>query len=156
MDFHLFRRLPALIKQFAYCAFDYDADNNIDEADAVSGAFNENGAFQQLGSKYFDQQYFEQIRSDQYRKVLQAMSERYDAWVTKKTLRKETELKDSTLSNAINALTRRGIIISRKGVKGQYRLPTKALAAWIRGYTRLPAEQAPTVQSPKPDSTSSF
>jgi hypothetical protein len=67
----------------------------------MEGALRENGAFQQLGSKYFDEQYFDQIRSDQYRKVLQTMSDRGDNWVTKDILRAETKLKDSTLSNAV-------------------------------------------------------
>ena len=52
---------PHFIQQFAYCAFDLDTDNVIDETDAWRGAFDENGAFEQLGSKYFDQQYFGQI-----------------------------------------------------------------------------------------------
>jgi AAA ATPase domain len=132
---------PHFIQQFAFCAFDHDTDNTIDATDAMEGALRENGAFQQLGSKYFDEQYFDQIRSDQYRKVLQTMSDRGDNWVTKDILRAETKLKDSTLSNAVNALTKRRIIIPRKGVKGQYRLPTKAFAVWIRGYTQMAGDQ---------------
>lgn len=127
---------PHFIQQFAHCAFNEDTDNLIDDQDVVTGAFGENGAFQQLGLKYFQELYFEQIGSDEYREVLRAMSEHFDEWLSKEQIRQAVHLKPSTLNNALTALKKRNIIIPKTGTKGMYRLPTKSFAVWIRAYTR--------------------
>jgi len=129
---------PHFIQQFAYSAFEEDKDNNIDVQDVGRGVFKENGAFQQLGLKYFHDLYFEQIYSDEYREVLRTMSEHWDGWVSKDDIRKSTKIKPTTLNNAIIALKSRKIIIARPGKKGEYRLPNKSFAAWIKGYTQAP------------------
>ena len=126
---------PNFIQQFAYCAFDQDTDQLIDEADVRTGAVMKNGAFYQLGVKYFQNQYFDQIGSDEYRKVLRAMAEHLDDWVTKAQIRNAVGLKASTLDNAITALKDRHIILPRPGKKGEYRLPTRSFAVWIKAYT---------------------
>lgn len=126
---------PHFIQQFAYSAFDIDTDHSIDVNDVRNGAFMKHGAFYQLGIKYFQGQYFDQIGSDEYRKVLRAMAEHFDGWVTKAQIRAEVKLRDSTLDNAIAALKERNIIIPRQGKKGVYRLPTKSFAVWIKAYT---------------------
>ncbi len=130
---------PHFIQQFAYSAFEADNDNVIDEGDVIGGAFKENGAFQQLGLKYFHELYFDQIGSDEYREVLRAMSEHLDGWVNKQQIRQSARIKESTLNNAITALRGRNIIIQKEGKKGVYRLPTKSFALWIRGYTQAKA-----------------
>lgn len=140
---------PHFIQQFAYCAFEKDTDNNIDAEDTTQGALEEHGAFQQLGAKYFDEQFFEQIKSEKYRHVLRVMAARQDGWVKKEDIRKATGLKETILSNAISALTKRRIIIPKPGVKGEYRLPTRAFAVWIRGYTRT-AEESKALGSTPP------
>lgn len=125
---------PHFIQQFAYCAFEQDTDNTIDESDVYLGALNENGALDQLGEKYFQQMYFEQINSNEYRLVLQAMSttKEPDGWVTKKEIRKATGLKETTLGNAIHALRAKEIILGKPGENGVYRLPNQSFAVWIR------------------------
>lgn len=128
---------PHFIQQFCYCAFDADSDNRIDTEDVRLGAYGENGALRQLGLKYFEKQYFDQIGSDEYRQVLRVMAEHFDSWVTKAEIRKEAPgLKSSTLDNALSALKGRGIILSRPGTKGVYKLPSRSFAVWIRAYTR--------------------
>jgi len=141
---------PHFIQQFAHSAFDQDSDNVIDKADVVKGAFRENGAFQQLGLKYFHELYFDKIGSDEYREVLRAMSEHFDGWVSKEQIRRLTKLKESTLNNAITALKKRNIIIPREGKKGSYRLPTKSFAVWIKAYT----QGREPVEAPKDSSES--
>jgi len=126
---------PNFIQQFAYCAFDFDQDNVIDEEDVRSGAFMKHGAFYQLGVKYFQGQYFDQIGSDEYRKVLRAMAEHLDGWVTKSQIRQAVDLKATTLNNAILALKDRNIIVAKPGKKGEYRLPNRSFAVWIKAYT---------------------
>ncbi len=92
---------PNFIQQFAFCAFDEDQDDRIDYDDVMTGAFKKDGAFQQLGQKYFSDLYFEQIGSDEYRAVLRAMADHTDDWVTKQNLKTATKLKPATLNNAI-------------------------------------------------------
>lgn len=128
---------PHFVQQFAYCAFDADTDNNIDNDDLVRGSYAENGALKQLGLKYFEKQYFDQIWSDEYRQVLRVMSKHFDGWVTNATIRKEApKLKSSTLDNALTALKTRGIIVSKKGTKGTYKLPSRSFAVWLRAYAQ--------------------
>jgi hypothetical protein len=127
---------PQFIQQFAHSAFDADQDNMIDVQDFFEGAFKENGAFQQLGVKYFHDLYFDQIGSDEYREVLRAMSDKLDSWVSKEEIRKAANIKESTLTNAIAALKKRNIIIAKEGRSGSYRLPSKSFAVWIKGYTQ--------------------
>ncbi|MCU1384812.1 MAG: hypothetical protein JWL71_3509 [Acidobacteria bacterium] len=134
---------PHFIQQFGYCAFDVDVDNNIDMFDVFKGAFNENGAFHQLGIKYFRDLYFEQINSEEYREVLRVMSTAMDGWVTKAHIRKETGLKETTLGNAIAALKSRNIIVAQEGKKGVYRLPNKSFAIWIGWITAAKAASGP-------------
>ena len=125
---------PHFIQQFAYCAFEVDSDNNIDNSDVTVGATKENGALDQLGEKYFQSMYFERINSNEYRAVLQAMAQTDDpdGWTTKEQIRQSTKLKETTLGNAISTLKDKEIILAKPGEKGVYRLPNRSFAAWIR------------------------
>jgi hypothetical protein len=128
---------PHFIQQFAYCAFDADDDNNIDIEDVQKGAYGETGALRQLGLKYFEKQFFDQIGSEEYRQVLRVMAKHFDAWVAKADIRKEaTGIKSSTLDNALAALKSRGVILAKPGTKGTYKLPSRSFAVWIRAYTQ--------------------
>lgn len=136
---------PHFIQQFGYSAFETDSDNIIDKKDVSDGAFKENGGLHQLGVKYFEELYFDKIASDEYRDVLRAMSEHWQGWVTKGQIRKATNLRETTLANAIAALKARGIIQAQDGKKGVYRLPTTSFAAWIKLFTYPRKSTAPNV-----------
>jgi predicted AAA+ superfamily ATPase len=129
---------PHFIQQFGYCAFAADTDNEIDREDVPRGAWAEHGAFDQLGTKYFEGLYFEQINSNDYRQVLRFMAERLDGWVSKEEIRRAVHLKESTLNNALQALKNRRIILPQPGQPGSFRLPLKSFAAWIKAYTLGP------------------
>jgi hypothetical protein len=129
---------PHFIQQFAYSAFDADEDNAITLDDVMKGAWGENGAFAQLGVKYFEDLYFAQIGSDEYRQVLRAMAEHLDHWVSKEQIRSAVSLKNTTLANALTALKKRRIILPMPGQQGMYRLPLKSFAAWIKGFATRP------------------
>jgi RIO-like serine/threonine protein kinase len=66
------------------------------------------------------------------------MSAHLDDWVSKEEIRSHSDLKESTLSNAIKALLDRQIILPQPGKRGMYRLPMKSFAAWITAYTTFP------------------
>jgi DNA-binding IscR family transcriptional regulator len=70
------------------------------------------------------------------------MSLKSDDWISKTEIRKQFRGKDTTLDNAIHALRTRGIIQSKEGTRGVYRLQNKAFALWITLYTRA-IEQLP-------------
>jgi hypothetical protein len=135
---------PHFIQQFAYSAFDQDSDNNITAEDVEHGAFKTNGALDQLGKRYFDNMYYERVWSDDYRRVLHAMTENLDGWMSRQDIITKSGIKESQVSNALNALKGRNIIIASPQHKGEYRLPTKSFAVWIRGIEakRVAAEAA--------------
>jgi len=139
---------PHFIQQFAFCAFDADLDNNIDLDDALKGAYGETGALRQLGLKYFEKQYFDQINSEKYRQVLRIMAKQFDQWITKAQIRKEAPgIKSYTLDNALSALKSKGIIVPKKGTKGTYELPSRSFAVWLRAYAQTEELIASTIPS---------
>jgi hypothetical protein len=50
---------PHFLQEFSFCAFARDQDNNIGISDVIDGAYEENGAMDQLGKKYFADLYLE-------------------------------------------------------------------------------------------------
>lgn len=128
---------PHFLQQFAYSAFDYDSDNTIDELDVINSSFGEHGALTQLGKKFFSELYFEQINSDEYRRVLNTMADSSDGWVSRADITKASGISTHTIANALRALKAKNIIQVHEGKKGFYRLPTKSFAAWIKAYQSL-------------------
>jgi biotin operon repressor len=123
---------PHFIQQYASSAFDTDTSNEIGMNDVMHGAFKENGALDQLGSRYFKKMYSDQINSDEYRKVLRTMAECQDKYVSKQHIREKTDLGETTLGNALRALKTKGAIGAHPEKQGYYKLPTDSFALWIR------------------------
>ena len=121
---------PHFLQEFAYCAFEADSDGIIDREDFMNSLFRENGAFDQLGTKYFDKAYATPS-SDDYRKVLHAMSDWLDGWNSRAELIERTGLKPGTVDNALRALKQKDIIVQDDMRAGHYKLPTRSFAAWI-------------------------
>jgi len=141
---------PHFLQEFAYAAFEEDADNVIDRQDVLESLFRENGPFEQLGRKFFAQ-YYAAPSSDDYRTVLHSLALHFDNWVDRATLIKESGLKDRTIDNALRALKEKNIIIQDGMRRGHYRLPTRAFAVW----TRL-QQKAADVASGKEEALSLF
>ena len=123
---------PHFLQEFAHCAFEEDDDDHIDQDDVIEGTYAENGALDQLGMKYFNDLYIDQINSEEYRKVLQIMAGNLDGWVGRAAIIKESGVKDRTVDNALQALKKKNIILVNPRKQGEYRLPTKSFAVWIR------------------------
>jgi hypothetical protein len=126
---------PHFLQEFAYCAFEQDSDNSIDNRDVLDSLFREHGSFDQLGRKYFAQ-YYEAPSSDDYRKVLDAMAGHSNEWVGRADLIKESGVKAGIVDNALRALKTKNIIFQHESKQGQYRLPTKSFAVWINARKR--------------------
>lgn len=131
---------PHFIQQFGYSAFAQDADDVIDEQDVLNGAFGSRGAFEQIGDRYYRNDFYNKIQKESYRQVLRIMAENLDDWVSKQEIRKKFKGSNSNLDNAIKALRDRKIILSKEGELGVYRLQHKGFAVWIRHYTSDPDE----------------
>jgi hypothetical protein len=131
---------PHFIQEFAHYAFDRDADDVIDNADALNGAYSENGALDQLGRKYFNDLFIDQIGSEDYRRVLHAMAESLDAFVSRPAIIERSKVKERIVDNALKALKERKIIIQNDRVRGEYRLPMKSFAVWIKARETVRAE----------------
>jgi hypothetical protein len=116
--------------------------------DVKDGAYGVNGALDQLGHKYFNELYFTQIGSDDYRRVLQAMARFSDSWVNRTKIKQIIDIKETTLNNALQALKSRNIIIPNPALQGEFRLPTKSFAAWIKAFYML-EEEPFTITDPK-------
>ena len=125
---------PHFMQQFAYSAFEADTDDNIDKQDVENGAFKENGALDQLGHKYFQEHFYENVGTDDYRRVLEAMAQHDNKWVTRAQIIDELkeELQESQIDNGLKSLKAKQIIVPDPKTRGSYRLPTKSFATWIK------------------------
>ena len=131
---------PHFLQQFAHSAFAANSDETIDVGDVMNGAFGENGAFDQLGQKFFSEKYNILISTDEYRTVLDAMSTYGDKWLRKKDIVEISGVKEGTVTNALKALKKREIVVHDATRQGFYRLPTKSFAAWINASKRRKRE----------------
>lgn len=122
---------PHFIHQYGYCAFDLSDGVTITGKNVQEGAFGSNGAIEKIGDKYYRDDFYNKIKVDSYRQVLIIMAEKLDDWVTKKHIKSKFIGQAATLDNAINALRTRGIILSKEGAQGTYRLQDKGFAWWI-------------------------
>ncbi len=143
---HLSEGYPHFIQQFSYSAFEWDADGLIDSTDVVESAFAENGALSQLGHKYFNKMYFEQINSDNYRIVLKAMAKYGSAWVSRVDLIRSSGVGEHVVDNALRALRERDIIHQDETRRGFYRLPTQSFAAWINALNSVEEKKGAEAQ----------
>jgi hypothetical protein len=128
---------PHFLQEFSFKAFEADTDDLITSTDVKQGAFGNDGALNQLGHKFFNEMYFNQIGTDEYRNVLVAMAKYSDGWVNRPMIKSEIVIKETTLNNALQALKSRGIIIPNPAQSGEFKLPTKSFAAWINAHGTL-------------------
>jgi hypothetical protein len=123
---------PHFIQQFAYSAFDVDSDGEISVDDVLKAAFMPGGAIDSIGSRYYESAFYDRIKSDEYRQVLSIMAENMNSWITKADIRKKFTGDESTLSNALKALTTRKIILKNPSRMAEYRLQQRGFALWIK------------------------
>src|SRR3990167_2893921 len=122
---------PHFIQQFAYCAFDGNTDGEISSEDVLDSAFKPGGAIDAIGDRYYASAFNDKIKSE-YRQVLAIMAESLNSWVTKAEIRIKFTGDESTLSNALQALTTRKIILKNPSKVGEYRLQQRGFALWIK------------------------
>ncbi len=128
---HVSEGFPHFIHQYGFCAFEVSNGKKITRDNVLKGATGKKGAIAMLGNKYYRDDYYNKIRGDSYREVLNIMSQKLDDWITKDEIRKKYTGTESQLSNALKALIDRKIILPKAGVRGEYRLQDKGFAWWI-------------------------
>jgi len=133
---------PHFLQEFAHCAFATDTNDEIDTLDVLKGTFSEHGALNQLGKKYFADIYALQVGSDDYRKVLITMAGNDNNWIGRQDIISKSGVKPKTVDNALAKLRERNIILNNPEVRGEYRLPTRSFAAWIKVREQQKATQA--------------
>ena len=138
---------PHFLQEFSYCSYEIDTDNKIDLPDVTQSLFGENGVFEQLGRKYFNK-YYNSPDSDDYRRVLDTMALHSESWVDRATIIRESNIKASIVDNALRALKNRQTIIQNEQLRGEYKLPTRAFAVWIK--VRGLAEKSQAEHSKEP------
>ncbi len=123
---------PHFIQQFGYSAFNTNIDGEISSDDVLDGAFKKGGAIDAIGSRYYETDYYDKIKSDEYRQVLAIMAEKMSDWITKSEIRKKFTGDETQLTNALQALTNRKIILKNPSKNGEYRLQQRGFALWIK------------------------
>lgn len=123
---------PHFIQQLAYSIVD-NLENELITEDLVSMSMHsEGGALDLIGKRYYIDLFYEKIKADSYRQILQIIAKKWNSWITKSEIRKEFTGSGSDLTNGIKALRDRNIILTKRGVKGTYRLQWLSFALWIK------------------------
>ncbi|MGZ0025450.1 AAA family ATPase [Stenotrophomonas sp. S4] len=123
---------PHFIQQFAFSAFNAAKGSEITLDDVNSSAYSRGGAIETIGLKYYQSDFYDKIKSDEYRQVLKIMAARGNDWIKKSEIRAEFKGTEGRLSNAIQALTSRRIIQKDSAKDGVYRLQQRGFALWIQ------------------------
>ncbi len=118
----------------------------IDNTDVLEGAFLEWGS-RPTRRKHFNDLFIDQIGSEDYRRVLHAMAESLDAFIPRPEIIKKSGVKEKIVDNALKALKERKIIIPNERVRGEYRLPTKSFAVWIKARETVRQRMKPQSQA---------
>ena len=90
------------------------------------------GVLDAIGSRYYQSAYFEQIKTDEYREILEIMAESMNSWIKKSEIREKFSGSDQTVTDALKALTSRKIILKNPSKLGEYRLQHRGFALWIK------------------------
>lgn len=123
---------PHFIQQIAYSAFEHNDDGEISKQDVTESAFKSGGAIDSIGSRYYESSFHDKIKSDEYRQVLSIMADKMNSWIKKSEIRVQFEGDDTTLTNALQALASRRIILKNPSKMGEYRLQHRGFAIWIK------------------------
>ena len=127
---------PHFIQQIGFSTFEQNQDTEISIDTANKAIFRQNGAIDLIGDRYYRDMYYNQIKEDAYREILNIMSENSGGITTRKTLRDNFSKSDHILDNGIRALKDRSIILPVRGKRGQYKLQWIGFGVWIDFFTK--------------------
>ena len=124
---------PPFVQQIGYSVFSANTDSLITVEDVENGMYMSGGSLDIIGDKFYSYPYYNRISADSYRQILGIMANKKGTdWLSKKEIGNEFKGKKTELTNGIKALRERDMILSRPGVRGQYRLPWVTFSLWIK------------------------
>jgi hypothetical protein len=123
---------PHFLQQIGFSTLELTDSNIITGQHVRDSMFADRVALEIIGNRYYADLYYSKINVDAYRQVLDIMAQKWNEWITKDEIRKTFKGSDTTLTNGIQALRDRNIILSKRGVRGQYRLQWLSFAFWIK------------------------
>lgn len=126
---------PHFLQQIGFSTIANCDKKIIDRKDVEDAMFNPGGALELIGKRYYMDLFYNKINVDSYRQILTIMASKWNDWISKSEINKEFTGSGSNLNNGIKALRDRHIILTRKGVRGQYRLQWASFAFWIKIHT---------------------
>lgn len=126
---------PHFIQQIGYSTFDLNTDDEITKETAYRAIFNQGGAIDLIGDRYYRDMYYNRIKEDSYREILQIMAEKPGQWVTRQEILARFSKTNQILDNGIKALKSRNIILSKPGIRGVYKLQWIGFGMWIKLFT---------------------
>jgi hypothetical protein len=127
---------PHFVQQIGYSAFEVDSDNQINKGDVEQAFFMSKGALERIGDRYYHKPYYQDIKTDAQRQVLNIMAEKWNAWVTRADIKKSFSGNPKTLDSCLLSLRKKGIILAQEGARGKYRLQWLSFAFWIKNHNR--------------------
>lgn len=123
---------PHFLQQIGFSTIDSTDKNRITDENVRNAMFSDGGALELIGNRYYADLFYNKINVDSYRQILEIMADKWNEWITKEEIRKSFKGSDTNLTNGIKALRDRNIILSKRGVRGQYRLQWLSFAFWIK------------------------
>lgn len=126
---------PHFIQQIGFSTFEINTDAEISIDTVNDATFGHSGAIDLIGDRYYRNLYYDNIKEDAYREILNAMAERPGGITTRKQLLPRFVDREQILDNGIRALKERNIILPIQGKRGEYRLQWVGFGIWIKFFT---------------------
>jgi len=123
---------PHFLQQLGFSTISLCNETRIESINVEEAMFKEGGALELIGKRYYMDLFYNKINVDSYRQILTIMAQKWNSWISKQEIRKEFTGSGSNLDNGIKALRDRHIILTKRGVRGQYRLQWLSFAFWIK------------------------
>lgn len=123
---------PHFLQQIGYSTILNCESNKIDVDLVKKSMFENGGALELIGNRYYVDLYYNKINTDSYRQILTIMADQWNEWISKEEIRKKFSGSGTNLANGIKALRDRNIILTKRGQRGLYRLQWMSFAFWIK------------------------
>ncbi len=132
---HFSSGIPNFVHELGRAAFDVDKDNILDEEDVIRGIIGTSevvGAIQNLEMKHFRKRYTQDILSNRYRRILQAIASFPQDEVKLEHIRERLNEEDrKTLYQYVKNMGKRGVLTKIPGKKGFYSLPDRMFKIFL-------------------------
>lgn len=123
---------PHFLQQYAFSAFNANEDDTIDKRDVFNGAFQKNGAVEQLSTNYFSKMFAKEVVSDLGQKVLFVLAPNYERYMLRSDILHQINAEEGQVDKALYKLVEQRIIEHDLTQTDQFRIVLNSFASWIR------------------------